>query len=151
MSFIFKKQLPTKQEIEHLSIEEVKEYLLTLDFPSNYIKLNGPFFPEAYAQSKPNFEDVLLEHHHNMTIIRKIVLLVDSQEVFPTRDNCCVKLGIDPHSHNFELFYDKKSNDFSVNGIDGMLLENKEDRDKLKIIINEFPPSDAELKSFIHK
>lgn len=145
MGFFTNKKLPTKEEIEHISISDVSKYIELLDFPSNFIFLKGPFISEDEIKNSPFYKNSILQHRHNLFITRKIVLLTDGVSYFPTRDNCCVKLGIDPHNHNFEILYNTKTNDFLVDAVDGFILENEADKNSIKSMLMHFPPTVNEL------
>jgi len=133
-------------DIEHLSDLDVENYLSSLDFKSDFIKLEGPFFSEEYAIKHYNSCcEKVKTHRSNLIIARKLVVLANNE--FKTRDNERVCCGIDPYSHTFEMFVNSKTLDLCVNTIDGLYLENKNDIEKATELIKKYPPTDKELRA----
>jgi len=104
--------------------DQINKYIKL--FHSEIIKLEGGFVLETYAIKHYNrFKELLFNPACSSRICKNIVILTEDQE-FYTRDNARIQLQLPPSKHILELTVDKK-----VVGIDGYLLTNNSDINKL--------------------
>ena len=125
----------------------LKEYIDSLDIETDYVHLDGPFLEERYALKYVDvYKDLLKKTYYrvNLCILRPIAI-ISHDETLETMDNSRVNLKIMPANHKFEIF--KCKNDFQIIGIDGSILLNMDDSNRIKSVINSFPITPQELKT----
>lgn len=130
---------------------ELKSYVESLGFRSDYVKLEGPFLWEQHALKYMElYKDLLKKTYYriNMCVTRPLVL-ISSDETLDTNDNGRVKLGIAPFNHRFYLSLN--CTDFTVIGVDGQILLNGEDSLKLKKVLRNFPITLKEEEMYLGK
>jgi hypothetical protein len=134
---------------------KLKKYISNLEIETDVAKLVGPFLLERYALAHyESFKDVLHRTYSrvNLTIVRYFTLIC-TDKTFETRDNSRVELGINPFSHRIELSIVKEKSDFyfDVKGVDGFILMNTDDIEKVRDLVVRFPPTLQELRTVIVK
>jgi hypothetical protein len=143
IDFLFHK----KKEEDNLSNSFLKKYVDSLDVPTDYVRLSGPFLEEVYALKYIElYKDLLKKTYYRVNLcIQRPVAIISYDETLQTMDNSRVDLKISPYNHRFELF--KGKTDFSVIGVDGCILLNKDDSNNIKSVLTRFPITQQELKN----
>lgn len=130
-----------------LSNSILSEYIANLGIKSDFARLEGPFLCENYALKYIDiYSDLLKRTYHliNLCISRPIAL-ISSDTTLDTMDNARVEIGIVPYNHRLEIAFYK--NDFSVVGVDGNILLNKYDAERIKTAMMILPITEQELKN----
>jgi hypothetical protein len=126
----------------------LKNYIDNLEIPSDYIKLDGPFLCEKHALKYIDiYKDLLMKTFYSINLcVNRQLALISNDYSLETMDNSRVKFGIVPTNHRFEICLDKKNKDnFTVVGVDGCILLNNNDRDKIKLVLGKFPITTEEI------
>src|ERR1700743_3231481 len=119
-------------EISYNDDTKLERYIKSLPIKTDFVKVEGPFLNERYALKYLDlYKDLLCKSYYKINvIINRKIALISSDESFSTKDNSRVDLNITPLNHKFELFVRSKNN-FVVVGVDGELLLNKDDSDRI--------------------
>lgn len=142
-----KQEAPQEDEDPDLSSSKLESYVDILPIKSDIVHLEGPFLCEKHALKYLElYRDLLKSTYYrvNLCISRPIVILHPT-DAFETRDNCRVKLGIQPANHLLEIEYSNHDG-FKVVGVDGNILLNINDTNRLRSAMSHFPIMQAELK-----
>lgn len=125
----------------------LKEYVKSLRIKSDFVRIDGPFLCEKYALKYLDlYKELLQKTYYRINIcISRPLALISSDSTFETMDNPRIEFEIPPYNHRFELF--ANGVDFVVIGVDGNILLNKTDADKIKTVLRKFPLTVKELKS----
>lgn len=144
-SFLLGKKVLTKYNDPDA---DLKSYIKSLSIRTDFVRVEGPFLNEQYALKYLDlYKDLFKNSFYkiNATIARQIAI-ISSDSTFKTRDNSRVDFQINPLNHQFQLFVRSRLN-FVVIGVDGELLLNKDDSDRIGAVLKKFPLTYQEFKT----